>query len=383
MIFPVRTDRPLRHTPWMNYTLIGLNVLVFLIGVATREGGRVPWAGPYVLNPADPQWYQFFTYQFLHGGWEHILFNMLFLYVFGNNLEDRFGPLGYLCFFLAGGVIAGLGHTAIEMNPVLGASGAVSAVTGAYLALFPKTNVTLVWFLLLITAFEIPSMYLILFSFAQDLLFQFLDIGRVAYLAHLSGNVFGFVVGMGLLLTRVLPREPYDFLGMVSRWNRRRQFRSTTRGGESPWAGRASRAIGEASIDPAQRRLMESRAAVSGALEAHQPERALDAYEALLKIDREQVMHRQAQLDLANSAMNAGRYHTAARAYELFLSGFPKDEFGDQVHLILGLIYLRYLGEPDRARGNLRTAAEKLQDPARRQMAVDMLAEMGEGVEGR
>src|SRR5688572_13975984 len=139
MFFPVRTDRRLRSTPWMNIALIAVNAVAF---VATRQRLEQHDAEvvKYILDPAQPQLFQFVTYQFLHGSPLHLLGNMLFLYVFGNSVEDRLGKVGYLAFFLAGGVLAGVGHAAMETSPVLGASGAVAAVTGAYLALFPQTN---------------------------------------------------------------------------------------------------------------------------------------------------------------------------------------------------------------------------------------------------
>ncbi|NJL32188.1 MAG: rhomboid family intramembrane serine protease, partial [Phycisphaerales bacterium] len=97
---------------------------------------------------------------------------MLFLYVFGNSVEDRLGKAGYLCFYLAGGVLAGLGHAVLDPNPVIGASGAVSAVTGAYLALFPLTNVTIFYWFIFFGVFEVPSFYLIVFQIVQNMLFQ-------------------------------------------------------------------------------------------------------------------------------------------------------------------------------------------------------------------
>src|SRR5690606_30503901 len=105
---------------------------------------HVPLAG-YYLNPRAPELHQFLSYQFLHASWLHLLGNMLFLYVFGNSVEDRLGRAAYLLFYLAGGVMAGVGHAWLEAAPVLGASGAVAGVTGAFLALFPLSNITVVY----------------------------------------------------------------------------------------------------------------------------------------------------------------------------------------------------------------------------------------------
>src|SRR5690606_9644203 len=103
----------------------------------------------------------------------HLFFNMLFLWVFGNEVEERLGKVGYLAFYLAGGVLAGLAHALpADAGPILGASGAVAGVTGAYLALFPMTDITIILFFF--GAFEVRSIALILFKIAQDAVFHFL-----------------------------------------------------------------------------------------------------------------------------------------------------------------------------------------------------------------
>ncbi len=211
MLFPIRTDRRLHHTPWVNIALIASNVVVFVL---TWRGAGRAWVEPFTLNPATPMLVQFVSYQFLHANWAHLLGNMLFLYVFGNSVEDRLGKVGYLAFYLGGGVVAGLGHALLESNPVLGASGSVAAVTGAYLALFPLSNVTMLYWLILIGIFEISSIYLILFQIGYNVFMHLSGAPGVAYLAHLSGYAYGFVVGMGLLKSRLLPREPYDLLAL-------------------------------------------------------------------------------------------------------------------------------------------------------------------------
>src|SRR4051812_16829397 len=108
---PIGTDRPQRRFPLMNIALIVANVIVFLIshssGRMPRVANLAPGWPPYMLDPRDPTLLQFFTYQFLHQDISHLFFNMLFLYVFGNNLNEKLGHLGYLTFYLTGGVLAG------------------------------------------------------------------------------------------------------------------------------------------------------------------------------------------------------------------------------------------------------------------------------------
>lgn len=371
VIIPVRTDLKLRHRPWVNLTLIVVNVVVFLAQVFAQVTwpDHTQWFVHYMLDARAMQWYQFFTYQFLHGGWEHLIFNMIFLYVFGNPIEDRFGPIGYACFYLAGGVTAGLGHVWLAgdpASPIWGASGAVSAVTGAFLVLFPFSRVTLSFYF--VESFDVSSIVLVVFSFCKDLIFQVLSIGGVAYMAHLSGNVFGFIVAIGLILIGVMPREPFDLLSLFDRTTRR-----ALRQGQSPPSPED---------DPAHaQRVQRQHEAVVSAMQSHDARRAVAEYQRLIEMAPEAALSRKMQLDVADYAMNLGHHELAARAYERFLADHPGDGFGDQVELILGLIYARHLQDPQRARRHLQTAAERLDDPLRREQARAMLHEVEQGGE--
>ncbi len=400
MFFPIRTDRRLATTPWLNYALIAANVLIYLwlrndiyrsnlviADMATR--GVIAYDQlmtmfpvlQYYLRPEGPQLYQFITYAFLHADGMHLIGNMIFLFIFGNGVEDRLGKVGYLFFYLAGAVLAGLGHIVTSDAPVLGASGAVAAVTGAYLALFPLSNVTIVYWFFFIGAFEVSSMLLILFRVAQDAVFQMLDIGNVAYVAHLAGYGFGFAAGMLLLIGRLLPREPYDMLALIEHRRRRGQFRKLTgKGGFSPWvSGKASRHARPAAepepVTPEQKALMERRGKISAAIAAHDLPTAARRYVELIEDHPEQVMSQQAQLDLANQLMADGWYDKAAAAYELFLKTYPAYSQKQQVQLILGLIHARYLDQPDRAKALLTEARPKL-DGEEKTLAESALAEL-------
>src|SRR4051794_32504639 len=146
MFFPIRTDTPLRRTPYTNWALIFANVVFFIV---QQSLGRKFYA-PLLLDPRDPHLYQYFTYQFLHGDVMHLLGNMVFLYVFGSNVCDKMGQLGYLAFYLAGGVMAGVAHVVTARAPVLGASGSISAVTGAHPGLLPRAPVPVVYLVIII-----------------------------------------------------------------------------------------------------------------------------------------------------------------------------------------------------------------------------------------
>src|SRR5215217_1187275 len=126
MFIPIRTDSPLRSTPYMNWVLIGLNVAIYLAQeFLGRSSGGQSWWEQYMLQPHAPRLYEFVSYAFLHGSPMHVAGNMLFLYIFGNNVNDKMGHIGYLGFFLAGAVFAGVGHIASGATPpLLGSSGA-------------------------------------------------------------------------------------------------------------------------------------------------------------------------------------------------------------------------------------------------------------------
>lgn len=375
MIFPIRTDRKQQYTPWVNYGLIAANVLVYLI-VGASHGGPAALTGPLV--PTHPQLHQFITYQFLHAGPWHLLGNMLFLYVFGNSVEDRLGHVGYLAFYLAGGVLAGLGHALTDSAPVVGASGAVSAVTGMYLVLFPVSNVTLVYWFYFVGSFEVSSVVLILFQIGQNIIMHLFGGGGVAYMAHLSGYAWGLAIGLALLLSRLLPREPYDLLALIEHRRRRVGFRRMARGGFRPWerAGadeQVPRQVAPGRTRPAEQRVIELRARITRALGEQNIGAAAESYVALLRLDPGQVMSQQDQLDLANQLMSEGRYGIAARAYELFLSAFGQYTQREQVQLILGLIYVRYLDGAERGRQLLRAALPRLTDENQRRLAEEMM----------
>jgi membrane associated rhomboid family serine protease len=147
-----------------------------------------------------PTWLTVLTSMFMHGGLLHILGNMLFLWIFGNNVEDSMGPVRFVAFYLLGGLAATAAHTLSDPNsavPTLGASGAVAAVLGGYALLYPRARiVTLVFIIIFITVIELPA-WLVLFGWAA---LQVLSasaesgVGGVAYLAHIGGFVFGLAL---------------------------------------------------------------------------------------------------------------------------------------------------------------------------------------------
>ncbi|GCL44041.1 rhomboid family intramembrane serine protease [Anabaena sp. FACHB-1250] len=211
-MFPLYDENPTRITPYFTYGLIGMNVLVFLHEVSLSNTQLEQFFQLYAVIPQQlttnwsGEWTTLFTSQFLHGGWWHLISNMVYLWVFGNNIEDRLGHLKYLFFYLTCGALAALCQWFIGINsiiPSLGASGAISGVLGAYLIWFPRARITTLIFLgFFITTINVPALVIIGIFFLQNLISGFaslqtaanmsVETGGVAYWAHLGG----FIVGM-------------------------------------------------------------------------------------------------------------------------------------------------------------------------------------------
>ena len=362
----------------MNWGLIAANILVYILTSTSSDpnshGPLAFYHGRAVrellaLDPQNPSLWQYFTYQFLHESWLHVLGNMLFLYIFGNNINDRMGNLGYLGFYLAGGVVAGIGYAALDPSPVIGASGAVAAVTGAYLVLLPRSNITLLFFFIYIGPLEISSLWFVLFTFAQDVIGEIrpellggMASESVAHMAHITGTVFGAVLCLVLLGLRLLPRDQFDMLALLGRWNRRRQYRSMVSQGYNPFAYIPPQPVDvrPQELDPRTVRMLEIRAEISEAIAHHNLPHAAYLFLELKKLDPTQVLSRQAQLDVANQLASQQFFEQAAEAYEQFLTHYPNFEQIEQVELMLGVIYARYLHRYERARQLLLRALARL-----------------------
>jgi len=206
-----------RTTPVVTRTLVAINVLVFLHELDL--GRRLSWFflhyGVVPIRYTQPeiaqhfsgfeQIYPFFTSLFLHEGWVHLISNMWVLWIFGDNVEERFGRLRFLVFYLVFGVVGGIAQVLTNADssmPTIGASGAIAGVTGAYLVLFPHARVlTLVFIFIFIDFWEIPAPVFFLFWFFSQLfsgalsLLEERSLGGVAWWAHIGGFLVGMLVG--------------------------------------------------------------------------------------------------------------------------------------------------------------------------------------------
>jgi TolA-binding protein len=324
---------------------------------------------------------------------------MLFLWVFGAAVEDRLGRVGYLGFYLIGGAVAALAHAMITPAPVIGASGSVAGVTGAFLALFPRSRIQVLIFFFFVGMISIPSLVFIGIYIAIDVLNQIADfLGSgdrgVAYMAHLAGYLYGFGTGFALLATKILKREEFDVFYLFTQARRRAAFRAASREGpaglwdasQADTARRLQREADRAGEPTAQdERYAELRTQISRLLATGNVKGAAAVYQQLLAEARAapgsgsgtgRVLTEQGQLDVASQLFAQGAHGDAATAYELLLDRYPASAKADEVRLILGLLHTRHLDQPDRARALIEQAKPRLREQSHTQLADQLLSEL-------
>ncbi len=219
-MFPIGDDQ-LRgaRTPYFNYLFIAINVAVFLYEISLPEISLPILFAEYAVVPADvvsgSNYKGLFTSMFMHGGWMHLIGNMLFLWVFGDNIEAVKGHLGYIIFYLIGGLAATLAHIASDPTshiPSLGASGAIAAMLGAYLVWFPGSKIkVLVPIVVYVTVVRVSAFVFLgiwavtqIFSGMASLGADTAQTGGVAWWAHIGGFAFG--VAYGIIIRIADPR---------------------------------------------------------------------------------------------------------------------------------------------------------------------------------
>jgi membrane associated rhomboid family serine protease len=214
-VFPLRDDIPSRRPPVVTYAVIAANVLIFFY--ETQLGGDLEsFIHDFGLVPVHfraahgaERWIPVFTSMFLHGGLLHLLGNMLYLHIFGDNVEDRLGHLRFLFFYLLCGVAAALGQVLLAPGsrlPMVGASGAIAGVTGAYFVFFRHARIlTIVPIFFYAELVQIPAVVFLVFWFVMQLAYgaaslgmQGAEMGGVAWWAHIGGFLCGIVAGRAL-----------------------------------------------------------------------------------------------------------------------------------------------------------------------------------------
>jgi membrane associated rhomboid family serine protease len=216
-MIPLRDVIPSRTTPYITVTIIAINAVAWLYEVALPHESLNQFLTIYGVVPAYFAWPTLVTSMFLHGSWSHVIGNMWYLWIFGDNVEDRVGHGRFIVFYLLCGFVAALGQVAVDPNstlPTIGASGAIAGVMGAYFVLYPHSRVlTLIpWIFLQIV--ELPAIMLLGFWF----LMQLFSAGTLAVTANTHGggvafaaHVAGFVAGIGgVFVFRKRDLDPWE-----------------------------------------------------------------------------------------------------------------------------------------------------------------------------
>jgi membrane associated rhomboid family serine protease len=214
-MFPIRDTQRSSTTPVVTVLLIVINLLVFLYELSLDPYSRNEFVANWALIPDSFAWLNVITSMFLHGGWMHVLGNMWFLWIFGDNIEDILGHGKYLLFYLVCGMVAALAQVMMGPEsrvPMVGASGAIAGVMGAYTVKFPRARVeTIVFIFLFITRIDVPAYFMLLYWFLTQVLsgvgsigYTQMNQGGTAFFAHIGG----FVIGIALIFL-MGAREPY------------------------------------------------------------------------------------------------------------------------------------------------------------------------------
>lgn len=333
MLIPLGTDRPNERKPVVTHGIIALNLGVFVL-MAVLESSNPDLAEKFgrwgAVWGLDFHLHQLISSAFLHAGFMHIFGNMIFLLVFGPPVEDRFGRIGFALFYLAGAAGSGLAHIALEQAPAIGASGAVAAVSGAFLVLFPRTRVRCFVLFIFIGVFMIPSWWLIGLFVVLDLFAQvFTPQNGIANMAHLGGYGFGIVTGFVLLGTGILKREQYDLFSILKHRQRRRAFASASRMNEQS-IDRVMRDARKAAPDPKAQHIAQARAEIGSLLGEDKGNEAADAYLRLIdEFGHDETapltLHRDAQYQIANTLYQRGDRIQASDAFTRLLGNYPAD----------------------------------------------------------
>jgi membrane associated rhomboid family serine protease len=205
-MFPVADVIPSKTTPGVTIAIIILNAVAFLFELTLRDSELQIFVHGFGVVPALFSWPTVFTSMFLHGGWLHFLGNMLYLWIFGDNVEDRMGHGRYLVFYLAAGSVAAVSQAALQpdsMVPMIGASGAIAGVMGAYFVLYPHSRViTAVFIVFFMDLIEVPAIFFLGIWFLMQFYSGVGSLGAdaaeggVAFWAHIAGFASGALAGV-------------------------------------------------------------------------------------------------------------------------------------------------------------------------------------------
>ncbi|MBM4035763.1 MAG: rhomboid family intramembrane serine protease [Planctomycetes bacterium] len=375
MLVPYGVDNPMRRLPLANWALIAANVAIFHYEVPVRYfgfGGTID-VETYGIVPSRLQWFQPLTSAFLHDNILHLFGNMVFLWTFGNNVNDKLGHWRYLAAYLAFAVLSSLGHAALATWPVstypcFGASGAVFGVVGAYLTFHPINDVRVFYFIFFVMGtFRCSAYWIIGFFVAWDFYRAVSGTyGAVAVMGHLAGFAAGAALGLLLLRRNWVERDDYDLLSRLSGRRKAAPGASLLR----------PRAAQDGAVSEAERAnraaVAQARAALRSQVEGGQLESAGATYLEFLKAFPGEALDEQPHVEVANWLLRAGREADAAAAFHHFARTHPKHAQAPNALYSAGILYGQNLGQGARGSALLRETAPRLSDPAKARRALDV-----------
>lgn len=390
VIIPLGTERRPARAPTATVVLIAVNVAVFTAMIATAQAsgaasldeGSDGVLTRFAWDSAKPgEWWRYLTYAFLHSptDWFHILGNMVFLWVFGPSVEGRLGRTGFSVLYLVGAAASAWAHSMATGAGLIGASGAVSTVAGAFLVLYPRVPFRILLFPFF-GIYVIPAYWFIVFNVAFDFI-GLKSSTNVSHSAHLGGYVVGIVASTLLLATGVLKREPqYDLVSIFKHKKRLTEFRAATainreREEKVLRKGKAEQ------LSPESESIAIARAEVSTNLSKHDLVAAAAAYKDMLarfpKGGTAVILSKQNQLAVGNALFQQGDAAMALPAYRHFLVQYAKDPQAAHVRLMIGLIRTRYVPEFEEAKREIEAALPGLTEDEDKAMAKELLEEIG------
>lgn len=359
MLIPLGTNRPLQRKTRVVPVIIALNIVIFVLQITLQSSDPQLIARLMNLGSVwrhDLTLWSPITSAFLHADFWHLAGNMLALFVFGPPVEDRFGRIGFSIFYLIGAIGSGLIHVAVSDHPAIGASGAIAAVTGAFLVLFPNCRIRVLWLFILIQILMAPAWWLIGLWIVIDLFSQtFQPNNGTANAAHLGGYAIGIATALFLLATKILAREPsYDLFSILQHKNRKRAFRAATQN-STPKPYKAVE-----KQDSMVAELAARRAQISERLSEGNLEDASDRYLAMVQYFNDDpkyptTMHRDAQYQIANHLYQTNQRQEALDAYQALLKDYPADPERDVICILRARINANDLNNPDAAMGILKS----------------------------
>jgi len=389
LFIPYADDNPTSRTPVVTYGIIGLNALVFLVANIFGSGsfGELPRrvAMEFGLVPNQAVWYTFFTSMFLHGNTMHIVGNMVFLWVAADNIEDKIGHLPFLAFYLFAGLFADGAYMLFTQGaggvPLVGASGAIAGVLGAYMVLFPKARIRIFyWIFIIVGVLRVESRWFLGYWIVSNL-FNWLVLAPnyitgVAYAAHVGGFAVGVAaaaVVKGRLrqasrVTRMDEHTGFAPRGAVRKQQAEQKY-SAPRPRPPTIDAEPIRATGPEFVSPRMKTQRDGEGffgieeAITENVKKGRLEAALDRYEDYLRMRHAKPLPGWAQIEISAELFRRNDHEGALKAYRRYLAHYPAGPDAPEAKFRLGIILARHRNEYFRAREYLLQATIEHHSP--------------------